>query len=87
MRRVSRRHATALRVYATRRVAFLEANPNCARCGQWAFQVHHKAGRLGSLLLDESNWLPLCGFCHDHVTRHPQEAIAEGWSLPRVGAG
>jgi ribosomal protein S27AE len=86
VRPVSAKRARALRIYAAKRLRFLEANPTCARCGQWAFQIHHKAGRIGALLLDESKWLAVCGFCHDEITRNPAQAIADGWSLPRVGA-
>lgn len=86
MRTVSAKRARLLRLYAAKRLAFLEANPTCARCGQWAFQVHHKAGRVGALLLDDSKWLAVCAFCHEWITTHPGEAIEQGFSLTRVGA-
>lgn len=85
MKRVSNKRARAMRIYAAKRLRFLEANPTCARCGQWAFQVHHKAGRVGDLLLDDSLWLALCGFCHDWITTHPDEAYDKGYSVRRVG--
>lgn len=85
MRRLSPKKAAAVRVYLVRRRAYLEVNPNCAIGGEQATEVHHMQGR-GSLLLDESKWLPLCRDHHRQVTENPRWAIAEGWSLPRVGA-
>ena len=85
MRCATPKRAAAVRVYLRRSRLFLEANPQCARCGGIADQVHHKAGRDGYRLLDESRWLSLCGPCHCHITTHPLEAIRQGFSLPRIG--
>jgi len=43
-----------------------------------ASEVHHKAGRAGSLLLDQSHWLAVCPQCHRRIHDHPKEAIARG---------
>ena len=85
MRPASKKRAVALRLYAKRRRAFLEANPVCHRCHERATDVHHMQGRVGGLLLDESKWLPLCRDCHREVTVRPRWAIEQGYSLPRVG--
>lgn len=77
--------ARLLREYSKQRKAFLEANPWCQRCGAAAAEVHHRAGRVGLRLLDESTWMPTCRDCHQHITERPAEAVAEGWSSPRVG--
>lgn len=86
MRNYSKKRAALVRVYLKRRKVFLEANPWCLRCGGVADQVHHKGGRIGLTLLDESKWASACGPCHAYITEHPAEAIERGWSLPRVGA-
>ena len=78
--------AALLRIYAKKRRLFLEANPWCLRCGGTATDVHHMAGRVGDLLLDESKWAAMCRDCHAYATEHPLEAIERGWSLPRIGA-
>ena len=73
------------RVYTKLRREFLEANPWCLRCGGRATEVHHKAGRVGALLLDASKWAAMCSDCHRYAGSHPQEAYERGWSLRRVG--
>lgn len=83
---VSDKRRTEAAIYRKQRLAFLEGK-TCARCGaSQRLTVHHMAGRVGDAYLDESRWLPLCVDCHSHVTDHPAEAIAAGFSLPRVGA-
>lgn len=86
MRSRTPKRAAAERKYLVARRRFLEDNPNCARCGERASEVHHMAGRRGDALLDEARWLPLCSADHRWVTEHPRQAIADGWSLSRVAA-
>lgn len=85
MRPVSKKRAVLQRLYTRKREAFLDEHPHCARCGERSLQVHHMAGRIGALLLDDSKWLAVCGWCHQWLTEHPAQAIADGHSLPRVG--
>ena len=85
MRRQSKKRAALIRIYLKRREIFLINNPWCIRCGGTADQIHHKAGRVGAALLDESRWASACGPCHSHITENPREAIERGWSLPRIG--
>lgn len=94
LRRQSKKRAAAARIYTKRRAAYLEANPWCAAwpwryvteaaCDCSATEIHHKAGRVGSLLLDESRWVGLCRACHRWVTEHPRSAIGLGLSLSRL---
>lgn len=86
MRPISRKRAALVRVYAKRRAEFLEHNPWCLRCGMAATEVHHRAGRIGGRLLDDTTWAAACHDCHLYITAHPAEAVERGWSLPRVGA-
>ncbi len=53
-------------------------------CGAPAQQVHHKAGRLGDLLLDESLWLAVCGYCHHNIETRPKWAKENGYSISRI---
>jgi hypothetical protein len=82
---VSKKRAALMRVYRKRAAEFLAERPQCAICRQRATEVHHMAGRVGPLLLDESRWMPLCRDCHRWATEHPAAAIEQGISLPRVG--
>lgn len=80
------KRAAQMREYVPLMLAYLEANPLCARCGkQSATELHHMAGRRGSALLDESRWIGLCGNCHRWATEHPEQAVEQGVSLLRVG--
>lgn len=75
--------------YSARRKVFLTKNPMCHAhlpgiCTQYATDVHHKAGRTGSLYLDETHWVALCRACHSYVEAHPKEAREMGLSELRL---
>lgn len=82
MKRRSTKRARQEHLYMLRRRVWL-LNKHCERCGRMATEVHHKAGRIGVLLLDETKWCALCHDCHVHVTEHPAEAYEQGFSLHR----
>lgn len=76
------------REYSERRKIYLEAHPLCERClvdgiEEPAAQLHHKRGRDGERLLDESEFAALCVFCHDFTEAKPAEAMKEGWIKSR----
>ena len=48
-------------------------------CTQKSTDVHHVAGRIGSLLLDETQWIAVCRACHDFIHTHPKDARERGW--------
>lgn len=89
MRRVSKKRAVALRIYAKRRAAFLEANPRCQfprGCEQRATTIQHLRGRRGDRLLDEQWW---AASCLDHnlwAEDHTGDALAIGWLVRIEGA-
>jgi hypothetical protein len=86
MRRNTPKRATEMRAYALLRKAWLENHQTCERCYHRATEVHHKAGRDGWRLLAIELWAALCHDCHQYITEHPKQALAQGWSLSRVGA-
>ena len=53
-------------------------------CMIQATEVHHKKGREGVLLIDQSKWLPVCRFCHDFITENSRWAISKGFSISRL---
>lgn len=75
--------------YVRQRNAFLKKNCMCEACLEFrmvrrdANDVHHKQGRTGNLLLDESKWMAVCRYCHDWIHDNPKEATARGWLIPR----
>lgn len=80
----SKKMVRAMEIYNRRRKAFLKANPVCAVTGQPATEVHHKAGRIGPLLLDESLWLPVSRWAHRMIEENPEWAKENGYSVSRL---
>lgn len=70
--------------YSQAREVYLRANPICKMCEtEFATEVHHSAGRIQDLLLDERYWFPLCLECHRYVHDHPKWAYENGYMLER----
>lgn len=76
-----------LKVYKVERLKYLEKHPICEAktndCTKEAQQIHHKKGRIGSLLTDPAYFLAVCHQCHVYIEVHPEEAKENGWSLER----
>lgn len=77
--------------YRKDRVGYLEANQRCVSrrqigCTLFATEVHHRRGRVGRLLLDQTHWAALCHGCHSYYTEHPAEAYESGISERRIGS-
>jgi hypothetical protein len=70
--------------YRLKAKQFLKRNPKCKICKAPATTVHHKAGRIGELLLDEKKWIALCLLCHERVTTDSEWAIQNGYSESRL---
>lgn len=86
MRTRSPKRARQERLYRQLRDAFLADNPTCQRCqAAPSTDLHHARGRVGGDLLRVEDFRALCHRCHHHVTVSPADALAAGWSLPRVG--
>jgi len=48
-----------------------------------ATECHHRQGRWGKLLLDESKWLPVSHDGHVKITENPDWAREQGFIIPR----
>src|SRR5436309_2719919 len=70
--------------YERKARAFKRAHPTCQVCGAPTQDVHHKAGRRGDRLLDDTKFLATCRPCHDWITTHHKEAVRLGYSLSRA---
>lgn len=57
---------------------------NLQECTKKAQEIHHKAGRIGKLLTDQSNWLAVCRKCHIWITTNSKQAIEMGLSESRI---
>jgi hypothetical protein len=73
-----------LKVYRKEARRFLTQHPKCAICGQLATTIHHRAGRIGELLLDKTKWMSLCMPCHIKCTEQSAWAIQMGYSESRL---
>ena len=85
----SDKRAKQERVYAVLRKSFLERHPICQMqipgvCTGKSQELHHMAGRIGNLLLDEQYFKAGCHSCHVYVETHPEEAKALGLSETRI---
>jgi len=75
--------------YSKEAKAFKEEHPFCQAClpgictGK-THDVHHKAGRVADLLLDQEYWLAVCRQCHEWIETHPIEARDLGYSVSKI---
>ncbi len=85
------------KLYESERKDYLEANPECERC-IWlekeenilrmilsSDQIHHRRGRIGSLLYNPKYFMACCNRCHKHIEANPKESFKMGWSVKRTG--
>ena len=53
-------------------------------CRNYMSAVHHKKGRIGKNLLDETTWLAVCNSCHAKIHKNPAWAMSHGYMLDRL---
>lgn len=85
----STKRAAQERQYSSKdRPEYLAAHPVCeiqvAGCTYEATEVHHKKGRIGTLLNDKSYFCAACRNCHDWAENNPKEAKEKGVSISRL---
>ena len=77
------------RLYTAKRIIFISEHNMCEAhipgiCTTVATECHHKKGRIGKDLLDETNWLAVCHSCHDYIENHRDFAMEKGFSMKRI---
>lgn len=83
MRKVSKKQRSRLAKYYRIREAYLRANPLCMICKcEFATDIHHRKGRVGSLLCDTKWWMALCRVDHDKVHNNVAWAKEKGYLVP-----
>lgn len=80
--RVSKSQKERLTKYIERSREWIKGK-RCAVCNGKATECHHMQGREGSLLMDETKWLPVCRKCHTRITIDSKWAIENGFSILR----
>ena len=81
---VSKQRQSDDKMYAKLRKQFLKDNPQCAVTGKEATEVHHMAGKIGSLYLDTNLWLSVCREAHRQIEENPLWAKENGYSVSRL---
>lgn len=78
LRRVSKKHAAALKTYSKLRKEYLREHPGCEVCTKnAATDIHHKEGR-GPNLNRADTWLAVCRPCHHEIHTRPSKARERG---------
>jgi hypothetical protein len=85
----SQKRSKEERLYLAKRVLFLQEHRMCEAhlpglCTDFASDIHHKQGRTGDLLTDETKWLASCRRCHEWIENNPAEAQEKGFSIKRI---
>lgn len=71
--------------YSKLSAQYKKEHPVCERCrSKTTTDIHHKAGRVGKLLTDITNFIALCRWCHKWAEENPAAAKEEGISLSRL---
>ena len=71
-------------IYKVKRKRYLEENRICEACLKQATEIHHKKGRLGTMIYNELYFMAVCRTCHLYIENNPQEAKVKGWSVSRL---
>lgn len=82
--KVSEKQSGRLDEYSKKAKEFLRGK----RCAVYpwlkAVEVHHMAGRIGDMLMDETCWLPVSREGHMEIEKRPEWAKSKGFSYSRL---
>jgi hypothetical protein len=82
---VSKKESKRLAKYYKAKSEYMAEHELCEVCQEnKADQIHHRKGRIGSLLWDKSYFLASCDTCHRRVELNPEWAKDNGYSLNRL---
>lgn len=71
--------------YSKVRKKFLETHPFCKVCFfAESTQIHHQRGKEGPWLTDTSEFLAICGECHDRIESNREWAAEQGYLKLRL---
>lgn len=86
IKKVSEKRSVENLKYIAQRIVFLGKPENkiCPITKKPTTDIHHKKGRIGSLLLDERYWVALSREGHKYVEENPDWAKEHGYSLNRL---
>ena len=86
IKKVSEKRSVENLQYSADRIVFLGKPENkiCPITKKPTTDIHHKRGRIGSLLLDQRYWVALSREGHKYVEENPEWAKMNGFSLNRL---
>jgi ATPase subunit of ABC transporter with duplicated ATPase domains len=82
----SKKRAAEESEYSRRKKKFLTLHPTCMvkGCQTPSFDVHHKSGRDGKMLINVMYFLAVCRNCHNEIELNPEWAKEQGYSVSRI---
>lgn len=74
------------KVYLKVRAEYLKIHPLCEfpKCTHRATDIHHKAGKIGELLIDDNHFMALCRDHHRLIENNPAWAKQNNFSISRL---
>ena len=85
IKQVSKKRAVENQEYSKIAREYKKSNPVCHVClTNETTDVHHKKGKIGSLLCNTEFFLPACRECHNKIEENPKWAKQMGYSLNRL---
>src|SRR5690606_27298537 len=86
IRKVGKEMAKRLPVYYRKKAIYMAEHEYCEvlGCGAKATDCHHKEGREGDLLTDETKFMAMCRMHHDMCKTHPEWAEQNGYIISRL---
>jgi hypothetical protein len=83
VKKVSEKRAAQNGEYMEAHDPWLEEHKLCEACGDPSEEVHHKNGRFGERLTDQTYWMATCKVCHREIHANPEWAREQGYLILR----
>lgn len=83
VKKVSEKRAAQNDEYLEAHDPWLKEHKLCEACGDPSEEVHHKNGRFGERLTDQTFWMAVCKMCHREIHASPEWAREQGYLILR----
>ena len=78
----SENRAEQEKIYQRKKKIYMDNHKVCeCGCGRPSEDLHHRAGRIGSLLTDERYFMAVSRICHGKIHTNPKESREKGWLI------
>lgn len=83
---ISKNRSQGLAKYRKARDKYMTNHPKCEvfGCNKLANDLHHKRGRIGSLLWDPKFFMAVCRSHHNEIEENPEWAYKNNYSVKRT---